>query len=303
MKHSFKIFWVAALGLLLSTAACDYAKGTFKIEGVDSADSGTVDPVDPADPVTGACKLDSDCPSGNFCQDGYCFDPSDPVKPGQCVDDSGCASGYTCEQGACVKPNVFPIPKKAIGEACASTDECTDGLLCIAGACGVKPNPVQCSVDSDCGKFHVCNAGQCKFKSPLIPGLPQDLGGGDGGPSQPPLPPAIVAPEVVSVTPTDGATGVSTVPTISVTFNAAMKDSVKDHITLYVYDVLQLVPMIGVEVSGSGTTFQINVPSTEAKPQPFKKGAYYEIHVEAGAENQFGGVMAKEFKSGFTTHN
>lgn len=305
MKTLIKILSVAAAVFFLSAAACDYSKGTFKVEGKDSATSGEDGAVDPQDggskdPIPGSCKADSDCPSGNFCQDGFCFDPSDPVKPGQCADDAGCEAGFVCEQGACVKPPVFPIPKKAIGEACNATEECTDGLLCIAGACGVKPNPVQCSVDADCGKFHVCDAGHCKFKSPLIPGLPQDLGGGDG--PQPPLPPAVIMPQVVSVTPADKSTGVSTLPNISVTFNTDMDAaSVKQHFKLYVFAVFGLLPL-DVEVSGSGKTFALYVPATEAQPQPIKKNTFYQIRVEAGVKDLVGTMMSAEFKSDFTTH-
>jgi len=294
MKTLIKILSVAAM--VLSVAACDYSKGAITTAGEDEM----VDPKDGGETSPGSCKADSDCPSGNFCQDSFCFDPSDPVKPSQCTANSGCDSGFVCDQGACVKPPVYPVPKKAIGETCSATDECVDGLLCIAGACGVKPNPVQCAVDSDCGKFHVCEAGQCHFKSPLIPGATQDWE--NGGSSQPPLPPAVIMPQIVSVTPADKSTGVSTLPTITVTFNTDMNaDSVKQHFKLYVFVGFGLLPL-EVEVSGSGKTFSLYVPATEIQPQPIKPNTFYQIRIEAGVKDLLGTVMNTEYKSGFTTH-
>jgi|TARA_R100000482_G_scaffold44225_1_gene15474 Cys-rich repeat protein len=66
------------------------------------------------------CSIDSDCPSGQICDNGVCAD--------ECTIDSDCPSGYVCEDGVCVPEEeddpdepTIPVPEPLISSVVSRT--------------------------------------------------------------------------------------------------------------------------------------------------------------------------------------
>ena len=68
-------------------------------------------------PPVGECKVDQDCPEGEWCQDGKCLpmpspSPSPPVD--ECKGDQDCVEGEWCQGGKCLPmPSPSPAPSPA----------------------------------------------------------------------------------------------------------------------------------------------------------------------------------------------
>ena len=76
------------------------------------------------------CKFDSDCPSGQVCDDGECVTPSSSSD--ECKFDSDCEEGEHCDDGDCVAdaadPDPDPInPSSALPKAVYLTVDLPDG--------------------------------------------------------------------------------------------------------------------------------------------------------------------------------
>ncbi|HVP68524.1 MAG TPA: MopE-related protein [Anaeromyxobacteraceae bacterium] len=83
-------------------------------------------------------QLDTQCPTGEVCTNGFCL-------PNGCgVEGPACPTGYTCQSGACQ-------PILCNGSACPA------GRICQSGAC-VDP-----CAGVTCGPGSVCAAGTCQY--------------------------------------------------------------------------------------------------------------------------------------------
>jgi MYXO-CTERM domain-containing protein len=67
------------------------------------------------------CSSDTDCASGETCEEGVCAAGGDELSCG-CEDTSDCSAGRICNQGACAIQ-------------CGTTSDCPGGLECVSGAC------------------------------------------------------------------------------------------------------------------------------------------------------------------------
>jgi hypothetical protein len=106
--------------------------------------AGTVQPSFAGCSSVGACTVDSDCPSFQ-----YCTEVVFPGLPQQCA--NGCRSDAGCPSGHCAGDHSCQPTVAAWGDACTSNSECRVGLFCgmlshlcqercsAAGACGTDP--------------------------------------------------------------------------------------------------------------------------------------------------------------------
>ena len=99
------------------------------------------------DDTEAACKVDTDCPTGNICREGRCGSPTPeggapaPDAATTCTSDGldcsvpdECCS-RACTDGKCGTPVPPPEPTcKALYELCQG-DECCQGLTCTKGSC------------------------------------------------------------------------------------------------------------------------------------------------------------------------
>lgn len=76
-------------------------------------------------PTGGACKANTDCAAGCFCQNGTC------EEGGFCTTDMDCGTGYHCDTA---RSSCEPNPP---GPACGSNSDCPVGSVCDAttGSC------------------------------------------------------------------------------------------------------------------------------------------------------------------------
>lgn len=126
------------------------------------------------------CKVDADCPGGDYCQNGVCVtsfkcskdadcganmkcDARNTCVPGPaaCAKDADCAQGAVCVSGVC----------KTTG-LCATDADCakiSPGLVCDGTRSTCVPSPnggSPCKADCDCGPGKVCNNGVCAVSTP-----------------------------------------------------------------------------------------------------------------------------------------
>ena len=131
--------------------------------------------IDAGTPPAPACKADTDCPKGAYCNNGTCQNTFQCAKdvdcgaglkcdtrntcvpgPTNCAKDADCAAGAYCVNGAC----------KTTG-LCATDADCAkvgQGLVCDAGRSTCVPAPQQapqCKADCDCPLGNVCLNGTC----------------------------------------------------------------------------------------------------------------------------------------------
>lgn len=102
-----------------------------------------------------ACSQDSDCSTGEICNQGTCQAgcrqtqdcPSGQIclnlKCQVCQKDADCGTGQLCLNQACVKGD------------CRTTSDCLGGKLCKANQC------VACTNDAECGSGNLCQNGAC----------------------------------------------------------------------------------------------------------------------------------------------
>lgn len=81
----------------------------------------------------GACQEDGTCDSGLACDTSKIC-----VKFETTGCEPACSEGFECKDGACVN---IPAPEtKGFGDACASTDECGENLVCADNKCAWDPD-------------------------------------------------------------------------------------------------------------------------------------------------------------------
>jgi Cys-rich repeat protein len=116
-----------------------------------------------------ACVADSDCASGQACQNGEC------VELTACTSDSQCPAGFTCSNGACAAALDGGQPDA--GLTCQTDADCGARYACVSNQCVPVDNADAgvCVTDSDCSNGGLCVNGQCQNAS--------DGGQPDGGPS------------------------------------------------------------------------------------------------------------------------
>jgi hypothetical protein len=117
--------------------------------------------------VSPQCRLDADCPQGQACHFGRCWNIScacGSVQGHSCVEyeccnDSACASGLRCEANKCIEC--------AADSECAAAEHCSNSK-CVQvpkGDCGVLSNhswlQYQCCFDSDCDAGESCLDNSC----------------------------------------------------------------------------------------------------------------------------------------------
>lgn len=77
-----------------------------------------------------SCRSDAECGTGLGCRDGCCLPRC--VESADCPAASHCGDlGCWCDEGSC------------LGRVCASDAGCDQGLVCVAGACTLPPDPGQ----------------------------------------------------------------------------------------------------------------------------------------------------------------
>lgn len=96
-----------------------------------------------------ACERDAECPSGK-CEAGVCV----PAQVETCSAEKPCSSGV-CVDGKC---QATGTGEGAPGDACKSTSECGNMMLCQSGQC-----ITQVELGGDCtGEFASCASGVCE---------------------------------------------------------------------------------------------------------------------------------------------
>jgi hypothetical protein len=105
---------------------------------------------------TGPCQMQSDCSSGQCCEQGGCTTCPMMPPPMGCTSDSNCASGQCCTSGACgaCTPDGGMPPDMGAPMSCNTCIDC-NGQACINKSCGACTSSTQC-----CAPL-VCNQGQC----------------------------------------------------------------------------------------------------------------------------------------------
>jgi hypothetical protein len=104
----------------------------------------------------GACRVDSECPTGTLCDriEGRCHRP-----PEACGDDGDCPQDYVCVEGAC----------RLRGDGCVDDEACESGQVCRSGQC--VPTP-ECEADADCPDGVCVPPGRCVDEVECAPGDP-----------------------------------------------------------------------------------------------------------------------------------
>ena len=120
------------------------------------ADGSRIIPSKAAICLMGACLADTDCPSGQKCEDlfgglGYC-DMGMGIGDG-CETDADCDEGKVCHATMCV-------PDTGV-DSCETDADCADGEVCQASICIIDMGDGDCQTDDDCGADEVCEMGFC----------------------------------------------------------------------------------------------------------------------------------------------
>lgn len=100
-----------------------------------------------------ACEVDTDCPTGQTCQDGLCL--TDPNGGGECIFDADCVSaglGEFCINGFC-------------HQSCTDELGCLDTETCRLGICQPDDSAKsECLINSDCPHpAQECVNAVCRF--------------------------------------------------------------------------------------------------------------------------------------------
>ena len=132
------------------------------------------------------CNVDGDCPLGQVCLDGICFEWQSGPGSDPCATDEDCPEGYCDAAGIC-QTGERPENGPSNGQDCEQDEDCPDGERCDDGVCKASADPDcetafdcdyeeicqdgscepftdarACSVDTDCPADHVCNMGHCE---------------------------------------------------------------------------------------------------------------------------------------------
>ena len=154
---------------LCTTEVCDPADRECKSVGAQvSCDDGDACTVDACVPATGACVNDDSarraaCDDGNPCTDDGCSPQSGECthvdNTAYCEDGDACTLGDQCNAGRCV-PGIPP--------QCNDGNECTDDDCDHALGCVHADNVGPCSDFDACTEGDLCVAGACQPGAPLV---------------------------------------------------------------------------------------------------------------------------------------
>ncbi|HVY44819.1 MAG TPA: lamin tail domain-containing protein [Minicystis sp.] len=257
------------------------------------------------DPGTGMCSNPA-ATDGTPCSDGDLCTQNDTCQAGTCTGGSPvtctaadpCHVAGTCDPGTGTCTN----PAATDGTPCNDGDLCTQSDTCQAGAC-TAGTPVTGTPADECHTAGTCDSGTGLCSNPPVAdGTPCTGGVCEVGVCQP-------TPTVVSTTPADATTGVSTGTTIAVTFNTAMNPA-----TLTAKSTLDSGACSGsVQVSTDGFTTCIpmsgpvmtggNTIATFTPTLALSYGEVFQIKVTTAATSGVGLALAADFTtpSGFTS--
>ena len=113
-----------------------------------------------SDAVSVSCRLNSDCPAGQTCDDGACVEAEACAGEGcPCQSDAGCPVGQVCElaTGVCFEPDCRADLDCPLGAICqggqcltdTDADRDRDGVPDLGDSCPDLPNPDQEDLDLD----------------------------------------------------------------------------------------------------------------------------------------------------------
>jgi hypothetical protein len=98
----------------------------------------------------GSCSIDQDCPTGEHCTNGKCYDNA---AGSLCTIDPDCGSGNHCTNGCC--------ESNTSGSHCTIDGDCGSGNHCTNGSCYPNMFGSPCTINPDCGPGESCVNGQC----------------------------------------------------------------------------------------------------------------------------------------------
>lgn len=117
------------------------------------------------------CGHDEDCAMGLACS--YETDQCEPLAGvGESCEDLPCVAGASCESDD--DSNLVCEAGAGIGEACASSSNCADGLVCAGNECAQADQLDQDCQGDSCAWYATCGSdGKCELLDPAV--LDEDL--------------------------------------------------------------------------------------------------------------------------------
>lgn len=102
-------------------------------------------------------------PNGLVCDESLGFCVTEQCSSGskcevECIDDSECQTGETCDNGACVSSGGNCIPGVNCDTECDGDSDCPAGLACNDAHFCYDPSNIECFFDSDCPQGQSCDA-------------------------------------------------------------------------------------------------------------------------------------------------
>ncbi len=298
-----------------SSGLCDTTTGTCKAAACDDTyKNGSETDVDCGGSCTTKCAFGQGCAATTDCATGL---KCDGTKCVNCTVDSECpsklcdVSAGTCKAAACNDSvtngsetdvdcgGTVCLNRCGDGKTCAIAADCTSGVCtgftCAAATCSDNAQNGD-ETDKDCGGS--CTK-HCEVGEKCATGADCESGVCTSS--------VCAAPSVLSTTPADGASGVSTSATITVTFAGPMDGTTlttqstsgtcTGNVQVSTDNFATCVGLSGF-VLGSGNTVATWTPSPA-----LSYGSTYKIRVTTGSTDGFGNGLGAQYTSatGFTT--